>query len=160
MKRFGIGVVVVFAFLAILGAIFSVGADYGRMTAPVRTILETYPVIQEVQVPVEVVREVVVEKERIVRIYEPPRQFNTGDEFGAKMREYTRSITFLGGDCRQVALAFVEASRMQGYLVSTEMWYGDSHMVVSTILNNGDIWLFDPNTKRCWEAYSDTSYNW
>jgi len=114
--------------------------DRIRYKQPVQQVI-----INEVkEVPVEVI------VEKYIKVYPRGRQFENAGGFKKKMDEYHASITYLAGTCVDVAMAYVEATRLQGYLVSTEALPEWHHMVVSTLTTKGEFWLYDPNDERYW----------
>lgn len=149
LKRLLLFVSLMVLILGTVGLSFLSGLEIGKQKPlAVVTRYIDRPVIQTVVVTKEVIVEVPVD--RIVKIYPPLRQFVSGANFEAEMRYYSSGITILGGNCIDTALAFVETARERGYLVSTEVILGSTHMVVSTLIFNGEFWLYDPEAKRCW----------
>ena len=55
--------------------------------------------------------------------------------------------------CVEVALNLVMIARENGYLLSTDIIQNGRHMVVSTILENREIWFYDFVTKSAWLAH-------
>jgi len=77
------------------------------------------------------------------------RMFTKGKAFEDRMRHYSAGMTILQNNaCVPIALTLVRLAREDGYLVSTEIIEDAHHMVVSTVLENGEIWYYDYNTRR------------
>lgn len=117
-------------------------------------------IVEYVEVPHEVIKEVVREVEivRVIEVDRELRDFASAEEFKEVISRYIDGLTVFNGDCVEGARFLVEVLRGGGYYIDTEVTDSGRHMIIKGFIVNGAICYYDPRSNRFWHIYKDGTH--
>lgn len=117
-------------------------------------------IVEYIEVPKVVIKEVVREVEviRRVEVDRELRDFTSIEEFKEVISRYIDGLTVLNGDCVEGARFLVEVLRSGGYYIDTEVVASGKHMIIKGFIVNGAICYYDPRSNRFWHIYKDSTH--